>query len=123
VLAGQVHPYHGLPGLNPNPVYLATELFKGRNGPVLGLVCGHRLRLRDQQQGRHWPHPKASHGCFLSSSLRVFEIRDKRGLRLTPPPNASDQLPGRLQRGCVSKSRDAGPVNFIGWLAAAPSAV
>jgi len=30
-------------------------------------------------------------------------------------PNDQDKLPGRLQRRCVSKSRDAGPVNFIVW--------
>ncbi len=36
------------------------------------------------------------------------------------PPNASDQLPGRLQHHHLSKSRDAGPVNFICWLATAP---
>jgi hypothetical protein len=29
--------------------------------------------------------------------------------------NEKDKLPGRLQRRCVPKSRDAGPVNFIGW--------
>jgi hypothetical protein len=28
--------------------------------------------------------------------------------------NDKDKLPGRLQRRYVSKSRDAGPVNFIG---------
>jgi len=35
--------------------------------------------------------------------------------RTTEPPNDKDKLPGRLQRCCVSKTRDAGPVNFIGW--------
>jgi hypothetical protein len=32
------------------------------------------------------------------------------------PANEKDKLPGRLQRRCVSKSRDAGPVNFIDWI-------
>jgi hypothetical protein len=32
------------------------------------------------------------------------------------PPNDQDKLPGRLQRHCTSKSRDAGPVKFIGWI-------
>ena len=32
-------------------------------------------------------------------------------------PNDQDKLPGRLQRRYVSKNRNAGPVNFIGWLA------
>jgi hypothetical protein len=31
-------------------------------------------------------------------------------------PNDQDKLPGRLQRRYRSKSRDAGPVNFIDWL-------
>lgn len=35
------------------------------------------------------------------------------------PPNDKDKLPGRLQRRCVSKSRHAGPVNFIGWFGGA----
>ena len=30
-------------------------------------------------------------------------------------PNDQDKLPGRLQQRRVSKSRNAGPVNFIGW--------
>jgi hypothetical protein len=30
-------------------------------------------------------------------------------------PNVQDKLPGRLQWRHVSKSRDVGPVNFIGW--------
>ena len=34
-------------------------------------------------------------------------------------PNAQDKLPARLQGRCVSKSRDAGPVNFIGWFGGA----
>ena len=29
--------------------------------------------------------------------------------------NGQDKLPGRLQRRYISKSRNAGPVNFIGW--------
>jgi hypothetical protein len=29
--------------------------------------------------------------------------------------NDQDKLPGRLQQHYVSKSRDAGPVNFIVW--------
>ena len=32
-----------------------------------------------------------------------------------PTENDQDKLPGRLQRDCVSKSRNAGPVNLIGW--------
>lgn len=28
--------------------------------------------------------------------------------------NDQDKLPGRLERRCFAKSRDAGPVNFIG---------
>jgi hypothetical protein len=35
-------------------------------------------------------------------------------------PNDQDKLPGRLQQRHLSKSRDAGPVNFIGWFGAAP---
>ena len=34
----------------------------------------------------------------------------------TCPPNDQDKLPGRLQRRHLSKSRDAGPVNFIGLI-------
>jgi hypothetical protein len=30
-------------------------------------------------------------------------------------PNVQGQLPGRLQGRHVSKNRNAGPVNFIGW--------
>jgi hypothetical protein len=29
--------------------------------------------------------------------------------------NDKDKLPGRLQQRHLSKSRDASPVNFIGW--------
>jgi hypothetical protein len=34
------------------------------------------------------------------------------------PPNDQDKLPGRLQGRHLSNSRDAGPVNFIGWFGA-----
>jgi len=34
---------------------------------------------------------------------------------MSSPPNDQDKLPGRLERRCASKNRNAGPVNFIVW--------
>src|SRR5262249_61403033 len=34
--------------------------------------------------------------------------------------NDKDKFPGRLQGRCPWESRDAGPVNFIGWFSAHP---
>ena len=51
----------------------------------------------------------AAHG--LIGQRLVAHLRHPQALRW----NDQDKLPGRLQRLHVAKSRDAGPVNFIGW--------
>ncbi len=48
----------------------------------------------------------------MKASLR-FDQTERRAT-----PNDKDKLPGRLQQLHFSKSRDAGPVNFIGWFGA-----
>jgi hypothetical protein len=54
--------------------------------------------------------PKAP--IVVRQASRERATLDGRGFR---PHNDQDKLPGRLQPPRVSKSRDAGPVNFIGW--------
>jgi len=53
--------------------------------------------------------------CLPAVLVRQLVLRPLRPPpRSPPPPDDQDKLPGRLQGRHVAKSRDAGPVNFIG---------
>ena len=71
-------------------------------------------------RGLHPPLPgtHASIGdCWQNSGCchLLYEKQHSFSDTLVLHPIDKDKLPGRLQSRYVSKSRDAGPVNFIGW--------
>jgi hypothetical protein len=47
------------------------------------------------------------------SQAIAFERDHQLPSQFDPPPNAKDQLPGRLQRLQILDSKNAGPVNCI----------